>query len=217
MNKKNELHQNYYIGAIGLLVSMHIAGFLGLQYTYTRSWFELLVPFNLLVCGLLVILFQKDLSQSFLKAMGIIFLLGFFVELLGVKTKVIFGDYHYQTALGWKLFDVPLIIGLNWFVLIFATGFIGHVLSKVLIVKVLIGALLMVGIDFLIEPVAIRHHFWVWNHESIPLQNYLAWFVISAGMLVLYHIFDFVKENKIVFPLFITQILFFLAHNLTYF
>ena len=216
MSKNNELQRTYYIVAIGLLVSMHIAGFLGLQYAHTRPWFELLVPFNLMVCGLLVIFFQKDLSQSFLKAMGIIFLLGFFVELLGVKTKVIFGDYYYQTALGWKLFDVPLIIGLNWFVLIFATGFIGYKSSKLLIIKVLIGALLMVGIDLLIEPVAIRHHFWAWNHENIPLQNYLAWFIISAGMLVLYHIFDFTKENKIVFPLFITQILFFLAHNLTY-
>ncbi|MDX2306070.1 MAG: carotenoid biosynthesis protein [Microscillaceae bacterium] len=208
--------QSYYSSAVILIILMHIAGFLGLQSSFTRPWFESLVPFNLLVCGFLILVFQQEINARFVWVAMLIILLGFTIECIGVKTKVIFGDYYYQTALGWKFFEVPIIIGLNWFVLVSSTALIGDRLSRHLGSKVLLGAVLMVGMDILIEPVAIRHHFWAWSQAEVPLQNYLAWFIISIGMLLIYHLADFDKENKIALPIFLAQAGFFLAHNLTY-
>ena len=47
-------------------------------------------------------------------AFFLIFLLGFVVEVVGVQTGLIFGSYSYGATLGVKLFDTPLLIGLNW-------------------------------------------------------------------------------------------------------
>ena len=41
-------------------------------------------------------------------------LIGFIFEIIGVKTGLIFGHYKYCNGLGTKVFDVPLIISLNW-------------------------------------------------------------------------------------------------------
>jgi len=38
----------------------------------------------------------------------------------------------------------------------------------------------MVGMDLLIEPVAIELNFWRWTDVTVPLENYIAWFVLST-------------------------------------
>ena len=48
--------------------------------------------------------------------------MGFFVELLGVKTGLIFGNYHYGATFGAKWQDVPYLIGLNWAAMVFYTS-----------------------------------------------------------------------------------------------
>ena len=39
-------------------------------------------------------------------------------EAIGVNTGLLFGTYEYGANLGFKIFGVPLIIGVNWTVLI---------------------------------------------------------------------------------------------------
>ena len=41
------------------------------------------------------------------------------------------------------------------------------------------GAILMIGLDLLIEPVAPLLGFWIFDLQKVPLQNYLGWFVIG--------------------------------------
>jgi putative membrane protein len=37
--------------------------------------------------------------------------------------------------------------------------------------------------DFLLEPFATQvKHYWVWESGSIPLQNYVAWWVLGFGV-----------------------------------
>ncbi len=83
--------------------------------------------------------------------------------------------------------DVPLIIGVNWAVLVFSAAAILNKLQINHWLKAALGATIMVAYDFLLEPVAMRFDFWDWQGGTIPLQNYLAWwitaFLMSLGVL----------------------------------
>lgn len=216
MNLLLFLQKNDYKIALYLLISMHIAGFIGLQWIVTRPYFEALVAFNL-IAGLGILLyFHTDWNKSFLIYFVLAYLIGFFIEYAGVKTKIIFGEYWYETALGFKILDIPLLIGVNWFVLSYCVGVIGNQLFKYFWFRIFFGAFLMTLLDYLIEPVAMRHHFWNWKNGIIPLQNYIAWFVVSSFLLYFFHYLRFVKSNAIAVAIFIVQFLFFLFHNLFY-
>lgn len=202
--------------AIGLLLAMHLVGFVGLQVPISRPLFESLVPFNLLLTAVIVAWNQKSPERPFYTFMGIAFFTGFIMEWLGVHTGWIFGSYQYGITLGWKFSGIPLLIGVNWFVLAFCSGIISARWSSNYYYRVLIGALLMVGLDFFIEPVAIRHDFWTWNHASVPWQNYLGWFMISLALLAYFHKSKVNKDNPVAYVLYWIQLSFFFVHNVTY-
>lgn len=204
------------IHALYLLIAMHITGFLGLQASFSQYLFENLVSFNLLIVGILLIYFQENKNRSFYITAFIIALTGFLVEYAGVSSKIIFGDYHYQSSLGIKCFGVPPIIGLNWLILLIASSSIALKISKQLWIRALCTAVLMVFLDFFIEPFAIRHHLWAWNHPSVPLRNYLAWLIISFLLAYFYLRGNFGKNNRLGIAVYLIQLLFFLAHNVTY-
>lgn len=142
------------------------------------------------------------------------FILGYIVEVTGVATGVLFGEYSYGAPLGWKLFDVPLMIGVNWFLLSFASLGIAGRLFENKMLKVIVSATLMVLLDILIEPVAINLDFWTWAEVEVPLQNYLMWFfaalVINTGVLWFVRSIDF-KTSLYIFG---AQIYFFTLLNL---
>lgn len=196
------------------IIVMHIAGFVGLQWPLTRAWFEVLIPFNLGMTALLLAYFHSDWSKPFIIFAIICFLTGFFVEVLGVKTKIIFGEYFYKTALGIKLLDVPLIIGLNWLILVYCCGIISHSISLNIWLKSALGAFLMVFLDYWIEPFAIKYNLWDWADHFVPLQNYLAWFGVGFCLIFFFHRSSFHKVNPLAWPVYFIQFLFFLSHNL---
>lgn len=200
-----------------VLPLMHIAGFIGLQLEASQSLFKALVPFHLLSCLVLLLLFQEQWNAKTLIFCVIAYLVGFFIEALGVHTGLIFGQYQYGETLGWKIIDIPLVIGVNWLILIFCTGILLDEWYQNPWLKAAIGATLIVAIDFLIEPVAIRLDFWDWTYHQIPLQNYIAWYVVAFGLLCLFFNLSFPKHNRIAVLLLICQALFFAAHNLAYY
>lgn len=203
------LEKHHY--AILLIMSMHIAGSIGLQLDITRNLFEQLVPFNLIVSALLLLVFHEDWNKSFIYFIIIAFFTGYFVEVAGVQTGIIFGEYQYDTALGFKFLDVPLLIGVNWFILVYATGITSNFLHKNLLLKSVLGASIMTALDYFIEPVAIEYHFWHWESEIIPLQNYFAWFIIAFVLHIFFNLLLFSKKNKVATPILIAQILFFIS------
>ena len=69
----------------------------------------------------------------------------------------------------------------------------------------------MVLIDLVIEPVAMKYGFWSWQGGQIPLQNYLAWFVVSFVLLQLFYRLKFRKVNLIAPALYFFQLLFFVV------
>ncbi len=191
-----------------VLVVFHLVGIVGILSSY-RDVFLHLTPFNLILSSALLFINQKAINKKFYIICAIVFTLGYLVELVGVKTGLIFGSYRYGSTLGYKLMDIPLIIGLNWLMLIFSVGCICHRIKASVYIKSLIGALMMVALDLLIEPVAMKYDFWQWKDSIIPLQNYVAWFLTSTILLILINKLDFDKNNKLAQALYITQMVFF--------
>lgn len=166
--------------AFRLLLAMHVAGVIGLSIEESRPLFQLLTPFNLIATAAILLHFEKHKGLRYLYFIMATFILGFGFEVIGVKTGVIFGDYNYGATLGFKWLEVPLTIGLNWVVLIYLTRGVASQLTDSPLLTVLISSVLMVLLDLLIEPVAIKFDFWQWENGNIPLKNYLGWFGLSC-------------------------------------
>ncbi len=209
----------------GLILVMYFAGLLGLWFEPTRHIFQLATPFNLITSIILLFLAQRNYSSSFWIFVSITFLVGFFIEVIGVKTEAIFGTYNYGKTLGFKVLEVPLLIGINWVMLIFilnyfvSTYFTFFIFSSklTLFFKSVFSAILMVMLDYLIEPVAIIHNFWSWESDIIPLQNYIGWFLVALPLCMLFQYSKFEKINKFAYFLLLAQLLFFGGYNLLLF
>lgn len=202
--------------SIIFIIIFHIVGLVGFILPEHQEFFMSFVPFHLLLMGAILLANQKEFTPKLWRGVVAITVGGFVIEFIGVATGKIFGVYSYGATLGYKLADIPLIIGVNWFVLIFS---VGAVLKKHLKhqrnLKSLIGAAILLGIDILIEPIAIKFDYWAWKDAIVPLQNFVAWFIISFVMLRAYFEMDFRKTNKVALTLLISQIVFFIILNLT--
>ncbi len=196
-----------------IIVVLYAIGFFGILSPY-RNFFLLLTPINLLLSTILLYINHKEFNKSFVVFSIFCYLAGFFIEVVGVKTGIIFGEYSYGATLGKKLFDVPLIMGCNWLMLIYSAGVICEKINVPLIVKCLIGATMLVSLDLLIEPVAIKFDFWNWQQLQIPIQNYVAWFVTSVILLFIFYKLPFNKNNQLAKVLYIVQLIFFSLLNI---
>ncbi|GHB54220.1 hypothetical protein GCM10007390_03970 [Persicitalea jodogahamensis] len=197
-----------------ILPLMYLAGLIGLNVPASAPLFQLLTPLNLVASLILLLLFHTDFRLSFWAYCIVAFTVGFLVEVAGVHTGVIFGEYAYGKALGFKIAEVPLVIGTNWLMLSYLCGSVINRLSLPLLAKVLLAAGLMTLLDFVIEPIAIRLDFWQWQAGAIPLQNYLAWYGISALLFFLFYKLPFRKENSLAPLLLVLQFLFFGLNSL---
>jgi len=160
--------------AIFLIWLFHISGIIGILVGYEQL-FIALTPINLFVC-LGAILWVDQWQNKRLLLLLIPFSIGMFAEILGVNYGYFFGEYAYGKNLGPKVLGVPWFIGVNWAILTYCSANIAKRLTHNLLLSSLIGASLMVGLDFVIEISAPRFDFWSFKDGVIPLQNYLAWF-----------------------------------------
>jgi putative membrane protein len=179
---KRLLTNRFYL-SLSLLVIVYTVGFVTVFLGHAES-LMLLTPYNLLFASGLLICNAEGFDKRYGSWLLVVMLAGFFVEVAGIETGLIFGTYAYGEGLGIKWLDVPLMIGVNWGVLVFGTAALIQHFKFAQWVKAAIAATLMVSYDVLLEPVAIRFDFWSWEGGTIPLQNYLAWWIISFGMLL---------------------------------
>lgn len=173
------------------------------------EWFMEKTPLNLLACFLLLVIVWplKKFKHAFV--VYIFFAVGILVEWLGVHHGFLFGNYHYGDNLGMKLDGIPLLMGINWAMLVLITGSIASRLINNSFLKVLLGAFLMVLLDIFIEPNSARLDFWYWEGGQIPLSNYVGWFVVAA---LLHGLFQAtIRELNFLFSvnLYLAQLIFF--------
>jgi putative membrane protein len=157
-----------------------------------------------------VFLIHSSLTEKkFLFAFISVALLGFIIEVIGVKTGLIFGEYSYGNGLGYKLLDVPLIISINWAMLIFAgIRIVSGIFANKITTLVVAGSLVTL-IDLLIEQVAPKLDFWIFKGGLPGLHNYLGW--IGVAFFTSYYFYPtIIKGNRSVsLILLILQIIFF--------
>ncbi|RYZ99371.1 MAG: carotenoid biosynthesis protein [Sphingobacteriaceae bacterium] len=197
---------------IFIIILFHVVGLIGFALTAYRELFVMIVPFHLLLMLAMVLISHQYFNSRFILFFALIFLTGFTAEWVGVHTGLLFGDYTYGNTLGFKLLDIPLMIGVNWFLLVYATGvLLQRSRLKNAFLRVLIGAAILVLLDVLIEPAAMRFDYWDWANDTIPVKNYVCWFVVSAAMLWIFEMFKFQKQSMVAPVLLLTQFVFFIA------
>ena len=200
---------------IPILVIFYSVGVVGMILPSTRNLFMKLTPITLLLSTVLLFIYHDNYSRKFWIIAISIFLAGFFVEVLGVKTGLLFGNYTYGDTLGLKLFNTPLMIGINWLMLVYCTLSIAGKYVQKGYYRAVIAAATMVVYDFALEPSAIYFNMWDWAGGAGTLQNYLAWFIIAFILCYSADFFGLLrKRNKIASPLFFIQLLFFIALDL---
>jgi putative membrane protein len=165
---------------------------IGISYG-NKEFFLAFTPVNLLVSFVLLLINQKNLNGIEIKSVFLIFIIGMVSEILGVNYGLIFGDYVYLDNLGVKILGVPVLIGLNWIILTFITGSLSSLIFKNKYISVLLGAIFMILVDLLMEPVAPLLGFWIFDLPTVPLQNYIGWF--SVGIIT-HSIYQFKISEK---------------------
>ena len=184
---------NVYIGLVWLFT---ISGILGIIST-ASDWFLALTPLYLFLNFLIILLCLKDQTVRVLKGISIPFILGFITEALGVNFGLVYGSYTYGENLGLKIFEVPLIICLNWCLLTIVSADVGKFVTRNKGLRILCGALLMILLDFLIEISAPRFDFWVFKDGIVPLTNYFGWFLVASISHWWYQSFKINTNSKI--------------------
>lgn len=187
----------------------HLSGILGIFFG-DSTWFISTTPLNLILSLVLLLLNSNDLNKIVMIAC-LAFVIGMFAEILGVNYGLIFGNYKYGNTLGPKMFNVPILIGYNWAMVLIITASIAQKISKKIEIRLLIGMILMLLLDILIEPVAPYLDFWTFKSGIAPIQNYIGWVIVSFPLHFLYYKFGIKKNNRFSIHLYLAQILFFLA------
>jgi putative membrane protein len=113
-------------------------------------------------------------------------------EELGVTTGLIYGHYHYGSQLGAAIGSVPIIIPLAWFMMIYCSWMVAHVLlqgtaesASVLgtVAHCVLGSAVMTSWDVVMDPGMSRTGAWTWeeggSYFGVPFQNFLGWMVTT--------------------------------------
>jgi len=170
---------------------VNISGFFGIL-SDQKDFFLSSSPYVLTMTLFLLVL-NNSIDKKFLTRLFFIFLLGLSVEIIGVNFSFFFGEYKYGDNLGVKIFDVPVVIGFNWVLLIILTGnFANRVFQKSIIGKVLFGSIMMILLDLLIEISAPKLDYWEFALNPVPLSNYFWWLIFS----ILFHLIYQSNNNK---------------------
>lgn len=202
---KDPLKRNVSIFIIWLF---QISAIIGITIGFP-DWFITKTPLNLVIIFILTIV---NFPINTMKKTGItlaFFFVGMLVEWVGVQYGFLFGEYTYGSNLGFKIDGVPILIGVNWVILTLSTAAISARLFQNKIIRIVVGALLMVGLDFFIEVVAPPFDFWTWAADNAPLKNYIAWFLIAIFLHTIYYKSRIKGDFTFSLHLYLAQLLFF--------
>lgn len=197
-----------------VIIVLHAVGIVGLSLPEYQDWFLQLTPVQLLSSLLILLFFHRGWNDAFPIFAAAAFWIGFGSEIIGIHTGYLFGDYVYGLTLGPKLWEVPIIIGVNWFILSYTTGVLFRNVSNDIYASIL-GATAMTALDYIIEPVAVALDMWAWKWEVIPLSNYAGWFGVAFLIHLIWRKANFEKENLISNWLLLALIVFFTVLNFT--
>lgn len=166
-----------------ILFIFHFFGVLLFAYDPKSAELSFLTLF---VCVFLILIHENNVQKYYIYLS--IILIGYLIEIIGVNTNLLFGNYSYGDSLGVKIFNVPPLIGLNWLIIIISGASVSRLLfrKKSIWIVSLSSSIICTLLDIIIEPVAIKFNFWNWNNGDIPMYNYLCWLIFSFLFSYLY-------------------------------
>lgn len=193
---------------IAILLFLHLVGAAG-YVSPLSAWFVYLTPVLIFITGGMIWLDSKSNNKLGWPVAIAIILLGYGVEVLGVNTGFPFGEYTFGEMLGWKFFHTPPIIGLQWMILIWGSYSIFKMMKLHPVIIWLLTAGLVTLLYMLIEPVAVYFDLWRWEGNRIPVQNYVARFVIAFFFAAIFQKYPLVAKPRLGQVSIICQFLFY--------
>ena len=169
-----------------LLLVPYVVGLIGILLPVTSSFFLSLTPYMLLFSFLIVYLEEGRWVIRNILAILLIIAFSFGAEYLGVNYGYLFGNYNYGSILGFKYYQVPLIISLTWAMLSIAARSLVNLVTNRYSISAFLSAIVITAYDFLLELVAVRFGWWYWDNGDIPIFNYVCWFILSFVFQLLF-------------------------------
>ena len=159
------------------LILIYVSGAIG--FLFNPGFFAPFTPLTLAFTCFVFLIHQPLNNLNYTLSFIGLAAVGFVAEVIGVKTGVVFGNYYYGNALGYKVLGVPLVISLNWGLLINIGVLVATYLSKKPLLIATLAAFIITGVDLLIEQVASQMDYWHFSNGIAGIQNYIGWFIIS--------------------------------------
>ncbi len=194
------------------LILIFIVGIIGHLLNSLRPLMISITPYTLIITGAVVLyLPYRNKNFSLLIWCFITYIITLIIEIIGVKTGLIFGSYNYGSSLGFKVFGVPLVIGFNWVLVVLGSINIARLSGSSLIRRSILAGTLAVIFDLFLEQVAIKLDYWTWVNNLVPLQNYYAWFFITFIASISTGYFKVKVKTAVVRDYFMIQLVFFIT------
>lgn len=169
-----------------LLLVPYVVGLIGILLPVTRTFFLSLTPYMLLFSFVIVYLEEGGWVIRNILAILLIIAFSFGAEYLGVNYGYLFGNYNYGFILGFKYYQVPLIIPVTWAMLSIAARSLVNLVTNRYSISAFLSAIVITAYDFLLELLAVRFGWWYWDNGDIPIFNYVCWFILSFVFQLLF-------------------------------
>ena len=193
-----------------LLAIFYSVGVVGMLLPATNNYFLQLTPFALLLSFFVLALSDESKQRRKLIAyLLFIYISSYAIEVAGVHTGLLFGAYSYGENLGIKFWGTPLIIGANWFFLVYTTAAIFEKAKMAASLKVLLASSSMLFYDIVMEQVAPALDMWSWKEVAVPFQNYITWFLIAVTFHIGLKLLKIKIKNGLALAVLLCQFIFF--------
>lgn len=193
---KNKIIQYWYkhneLLMVGITCFFLLAGVL--QYWIGLSYVLQLTPLVIGIVTGVAILYWKAPADRKIWLLLLAMSIGMLVEIIGVQTGILFGEYSYGSVLGLKIFGVPLLIGVTWALVTVSAWQIVSYSTFGRVANIILASCMVVVFDLVLEQYATAFGLWSWQDGAIPLKNYITWFVVSALLFTLYSYYS--KQEK---------------------
>ena len=169
------------------LAIIYAVGVVGHLITPLRPLMLAMTPYVLLITGGVVLVpVIREGNWRVLAWLFVAGLITYFIEVAGIATGKIFGDYSYTDVLGARFLGVPPLIGFNWMIVLFGCVSLAQIITKRPSLQVAIATLCAPLFDYAMEPVAIAFNYWGWQGGAPTVHNYIVWGAISGVMCSVY-------------------------------
>lgn len=115
MTFTNLINHKYKL-ALGISLLFHVSAIIGLLFTEYIDFFIDNTPLNLIISLVLLFYTHQQINKSLWLFFSACIFAGLTYEIIGVNTGFLFGDYEYSTVMGYKIWGVPILLGILWFI-----------------------------------------------------------------------------------------------------